>query len=68
MTVTVNGASRDLASGATVADLLTELGRDPQQAGTAVARNGEVVPRVRWDTTVLTPGDHVEVLSARQGG
>jgi sulfur carrier protein len=34
----------------------------------AVARNGEVVPRGAWDSTVLEPGDAVEILIAVAGG
>jgi sulfur carrier protein len=68
MTVTVNGEPRTVVPGTTVADLVADLGRDPQRAGTAVARNGEVLPRGTWTTTALADGDHVEVLSAMQGG
>ncbi|MCH7233079.1 sulfur carrier protein ThiS [Glycomyces sp. L485] len=35
--------------------------------GTAVAVNGEVVPRAEWDRPLLD-GDAVEVLTATQGG
>jgi sulfur carrier protein len=68
MTVTVNGEPRTVDPGTTVADLVADLGRDPQRAGTAVARNGEVLPRGAWTATALADGDHVEVLSAMQGG
>jgi sulfur carrier protein len=68
MVVVVNGRHRDLPDAATVADLVREVGRDPGQAGTAVARNGSVVPRRSWDTTVLCPGDAVEVVAAVGGG
>jgi sulfur carrier protein len=68
MTVTVNGEPRTVVPGTTVADLVADLGRDPQRAGTAVARNGEVLPRGTWTATALADGDHVEVLSAMQGG
>ncbi|WP_417233476.1 sulfur carrier protein ThiS [Arthrobacter sp.] len=36
--------------------------------GVAVAVNGEVVPRSAWAGTPLAAGDHVELLSAVQGG
>ncbi len=66
MCVLVNGESRTLPGGATVADVVSELRGGGR--GTAVARNGEVVPRSQWSTTELTEGDAVEVLSAAQGG
>jgi sulfur carrier protein len=34
----------------------------------AVALNGEVVPRSRWETTDLAAGDSLEVLAPTAGG
>ncbi|HZT66900.1 MAG TPA: sulfur carrier protein ThiS [Acidimicrobiales bacterium] len=62
----VNGESVELIPGTTVADIvgtLTGGGR-----GVAVARNGEVVPRSEWGTTVVKAEDRIEVLTAAQGG
>jgi sulfur carrier protein len=66
MNVVVNGEERVLTDGATVADLLAELGVPP--AGIAVAVNGEVVGRARHASTVLPDEALVEVLTAVQGG
>jgi len=68
MTVLVNGQAREVGAGVTVGGLLLALGHDPSGAGIAVAVNGEVVPRSRWDGTALAEDDRVEVLSAAQGG
>ncbi len=64
--VTVNGAARDLAPGTTVSRLVAELDLEPR--GIAVAVDGEVVTRRRWDDRTLTGGEQVEVLSIAQGG
>jgi sulfur carrier protein len=64
--VLVNGAGRDLADGATVADAVAAVTEQPR--GVAVAVNGEVVPRADWVRTRLRAGDRVEVLTAAQGG
>lgn len=64
--VLVNGAGRDLADGATVADAVAAV--TEQARGVAVAVNGEVVPRADWARTRLRAGDRVEVLTAAQGG
>jgi sulfur carrier protein len=62
--VTVNGASAELPPGATVATAVAE-----RAAGrVAVALNGEVVPRSRWETTDLAAGDSLEVLAPTAGG
>ena len=66
MRLTVNGEAAELADGATVAELVEVRAHDRRRV--AVARNGEVVPRSRWEQTALCEGDAVEVLSAVAGG
>jgi sulfur carrier protein len=66
--VTLNGADRDVAEGATLADVLTELGLSPTGRGVAVAVGAEVVPRGEWPSRRLAGGERVEVLTASQGG
>ena len=46
--------------------LRERLGEVP--AGTAVAVNGDVVPRSEWETTMLDDGAKVDILTAVQGG
>jgi sulfur carrier protein len=66
--VVVNGEQRPLTADTSVADLVRALGRDPDRAGTAIARNGEVIPRRVWPTTTLADGDTIEVVTAVGGG
>ena len=66
MNVTVNGRPTEVAPGTTVAGLVTQLGARP--TGTAVAINGDVVPRSAWTRQTITDGDSLEVLAAVQGG
>lgn len=66
MTITVNGRERSCDPGTTVTDLLSELGLGPK--GSAVAVNGEVLPRATWQERALNDGDDVDVLTAVQGG
>ncbi len=66
MQLTVNGAPTQLADATTVADLVAARAQDARRV--AVARNGEVVPRSAWASTVLGGGDAVEVLAAVAGG
>ena len=62
----VNGSTRALPAGATVADLVSMWCASPD--GIAVARNREVVPRSEWATTPLAPRDVVEIVTAAAGG
>lgn len=64
--IQVNGAPRVLAAGTTVRDVVATI--VAEESGCAVAVNGEVVPRHSWPGHVLAEGDHVEVLTAVQGG
>ena len=66
MQLTVNGQERELAAGATIAELLAELGLDPRML--AVERNLHLVPRAQHAETQLTEGDRVEVVTLVGGG
>jgi len=66
VTLTVNGAPRELSPGATLADLVAEMVASPQ--GVAAALDGAVVPRRSWPDTTLTDGCVIEIVTAVQGG
>lgn len=65
MILTFNGQPYDTVA-STVAQLLEEKGIAAD--GTAVAVADQVVPRSQWETTPLTEGATVEILTAVQGG
>ena len=62
----VNGTEREFADDATLADVLAEL--ETTRQGVAVALDGVVVRRGRWDGVVPDPGARLDVLTAVQGG
>jgi sulfur carrier protein len=63
----LNGEPRD-REGATIAELLVDLGVEDRARGVAVAVDGEIVPRAEWDERRINEGERVEALSAMQGG
>jgi sulfur carrier protein len=67
MVVKLNGETRQVPVGTTVANLLELLERDDGR-GVAVAVDSHVVPRSAWTTTELADGAQVEVVGAVQGG
>lgn len=67
MNLTLNGEAHELAPGSSIPDVLGILGFEDGR-GVAVAVDGEVVPRSRWDEVTLADGMRVEVLRAVQGG
>ena len=68
VSVTVNGESRRLPAGATVASVVELFAGVPGGRGVAVAVGGEVVPRTEWSRIELSDGARVEVVTAVQGG
>jgi sulfur carrier protein len=66
VTITVNGRLRDLDGPVTVGSLVD--GEVADRRGVAVAIDGEVVPRLRWDDTPVDDGAHVDIVAAVQGG
>lgn len=65
--LTVNGEPRRLEA-SNVAALLESMGMDTRTRGIAVALNGTLLPRARWDTQPLSAGDRLEVVKAFAGG
>ena len=66
MTIHLNGEPRDVPEGCTIAALLGLL--EIRMKGVAVERNQEVIPRANHDSTVLSAGDRVEVVTLVGGG
>jgi thiamine biosynthesis protein ThiS len=64
--ITVNGQLRAATSGATVADLLRELGLESGRV--AIERNLNILPRPAWPETHLAPGDRYEIVHFVGGG
>jgi len=63
--ITLNGERRNVPPGS-VGDLIRSLARDPRTV--AVERNGEILSRDRYDATLLTAGDRLEIVHFVQGG
>jgi len=66
MRVRLNGTDTELEADTTLEAVVRRYGRG--ERGIAVALNGEVVGRTRWNDVKLTEGDRVEVLGAIGGG
>ena len=66
ITLSVNGQSRAIDPGITLAALLDELSLSGKRV--AVEKNGEIVPRSRYPETPLADGDQLEIVVAVGGG
>jgi sulfur carrier protein len=66
ITISLNGEVREIALGATLADLVAALALSGRKI--AIAVNREVVPRASYGARALRAGDRVEILEAVGGG
>ena len=66
MELTVNGDTRTLSEGMTVAQLLQQLVVTPERV--AVEVNLSVLKRAQHPTTILQEGDQVEIVQLIGGG
>lgn len=66
MTLTVNGQSKVVAEGLTLAQFVRDMGLERNPI--AVELNRRVVPRDRHDATPLADGDRLEIVTLVGGG
>jgi sulfur carrier protein len=66
MEIVLNGETRQIAEGTTLAQLVTDLGLGERRV--AVEINLEIVPRSQHPDYRLKAGDRVEVVAAIGGG
>lgn len=66
MQIHVNGTATDVPENIDVAMLLVALGHPDR--GVAVAVEDVVVPKGQWSSTPISAGQHIEILTAVQGG
>jgi thiamine biosynthesis protein ThiS len=66
ITISVNGENRSAKAGASVSDLLRELGLESGRV--AIERNLEILPRPQWPETLVQPGDRYEIVQFVGGG
>jgi sulfur carrier protein len=65
VTIILNGETRELPTGTSVATLIEML---KLSGRLAAERNGEIVPRSAHASTILAEGDRVEIVRAIGGG
>ena len=66
MELIINGEKREVKKSQNLADLVKEL--DIQAPNFAMALNQQVVPRSKYDVTLIKESDQVEIVHAVGGG
>ena len=64
--IRVNGTPVESYEGKTIAEFLAENAYDPKRI--AVERNGDILPKSQYESTVLQDGDCIEIVSFVGGG
>lgn len=64
--IVINGENVENITGKTVLEYLTESGYDIKRV--AVERNGDILLKSQYESTVLQDGDSIEVVSFVGGG
>ncbi len=68
MIVKINGIQQDIEKKVNILDFLTNYLDGKDTKGVAIARNGVMVPRSHWNTTLIDESDEIEIVHAVQGG
>ena len=66
LSIRINGETRRVSAGASIAQMLAELGLDPGRV--AVERNLEIVPRSTLSEVAVKDGDAFEIVHFVGGG
>lgn len=64
--ILLNGSPKSIESNCTVGSLLAIL--EISVRGSAIAINGEVIPKSIWEVHEIKDNDRVELLTIAQGG
>lgn len=69
MKVILNDKIINISESTTLSNLLShELQITPEKKGIAIALNNTIIPKNKWDTTILQNNDEIIVIIAAQGG
>jgi sulfur carrier protein len=66
ISILINGESRDVPAALNVTRLLAHLGIASGRV--AIERNLDILPRDRWDATLVDAGDRYEIVHLVGGG
>ncbi|MBN8702955.1 MAG: sulfur carrier protein ThiS [Bacteroidetes bacterium] len=67
MQITFNGEIIETTENKPLSNLLSEKNLLAKN-GIAIALNSKVIPKLKWDTTLLNNNDKILVITATQGG
>ncbi len=66
MQIIINGEKREIRDGTSLAELIKELGLEGKVMAAAI--NMQIIKQDKWDDTLLSDGDKIELLDFVGGG
>ena len=68
MNIKLNGKTEKLNGSNSLEDLIKVYLNGKESKGVAAALNSTIIPKQKWDKTLLNENDEVEIVHAVQGG
>lgn len=68
MNIKLNGEDSSVESEISLTDFVTSQLKGKEPNGIAVAHNGMVIPKQKWDIVIIKENDSIEIIHAVQGG
>ncbi|MFI5145399.1 MAG: sulfur carrier protein ThiS [Ignavibacteria bacterium] len=68
MNIKLNGENKTINSKIILIDFLKSELNKTEFGGVAIAKNGTIVPRSKWESTEINDNDDIEIVHAVQGG
>jgi sulfur carrier protein len=68
MKIKVNGEERVIESGLSLIKLIQAELKTDEPKGVAAAVNAMIVPKQKWEDTIVKENDEIEIVHAVQGG
>lgn len=63
----INNSPQSFENGSDLSQILKQLTLESKE-GIAIALNDKVIPKQKWNKTVLNEKDHLTIIKAVQGG
>jgi sulfur carrier protein len=68
MKIKINGEESSIDSGLNITEFIKHQLNGKEPGGVAVAVNSSIVPKSKWNDTVINENDEIEIVTAVQGG
>lgn len=68
MKIKINGEESLLDSNLNISGFIKKQLNGKEPRGIAVAVNSSIIPKSKWDETIINENDEIEIVTAVQGG